>query len=105
MRKFVKGVLFIFCLTALILLITTTRSDAKPKPQGGSAFSCWNDTTTDQGCGGLICYCCYDDGCYICNSSGHDCQWDPKYSSHRLPKPRKHWERWLGQPGSGILRN
>jgi hypothetical protein len=40
------------------------------------------DTNSGSGpggsCAGAICYCCYDDGCFICNNIGGDCTWDQK---------------------------
>lgn len=107
MRKFgtfTMAMLSACVVTAILTFCGSIPSEAKPRPQGGTPLDCWNTGLTDQGCGGLICWCCYDDGCYICNSTRWDCVWDSKYSSHNLPKPRKHWQRWLNQPG-GILRN
>ena len=33
----------------------------------------------------LICYCCYDEGCWICNSDTYDCVWDGSYRAGSKP--------------------
>ncbi|BBA33802.1 hypothetical protein sS8_1848 [Methylocaldum marinum] len=46
---------------------------------------CFNDPTTDKECsegGGLLCYCCYADGCWICDNLFEipaNCVWDDSY--------------------------
>lgn len=44
----------------------------------------------DQGCEGSICWCCYSDGCFICNyvdtvGQDADCAWDPSYAGGQRP--------------------
>jgi hypothetical protein len=46
---------------------------------------CFNDPTTDKECsegGGLLCTCCYSDGCWICDNwfgISANCTWDGSY--------------------------
>jgi hypothetical protein len=55
------------------------------RPTTGTADDCilaWeagNPNTPDYNCEGLICWCCYSDGCWICNNKSEDCVWDPAY--------------------------
>jgi hypothetical protein len=39
------------------------------------------DGNASASCGGLICSCCYDDGCFICNTTYDDCVWEGKSRS------------------------
>ena len=49
-------------------------------PKGRTYSECLTDQASDHGCEGLICWCCYSDGCWICNSSPPlDCAWDDQY--------------------------
>ena len=76
---------------ALIALMISVPSEARNRPTVGpsdptSAYDICltggGDTNAGSGaggkCAGAICYCCYDDGCFICNNVGGDCTWDPK---------------------------
>jgi hypothetical protein len=56
------------------------------RPTVGTARDCiaaceyGNPNTPDCGTEGLIAWCCYSDGCWICNSANlQDCVWDPAY--------------------------
>jgi hypothetical protein len=40
---------------------------------------------SDAGCEGLICWCCYADGCYICDSNGLNCTWESGARVTRVP--------------------
>jgi len=87
-----KLVLFITgSLTALLTLIVLVPSEARNRPTVGpsdetAAYDLClvngGDTNAGTGangtCAGAICYCCYDDGCFICNNVGGDCKWDGK---------------------------
>jgi hypothetical protein len=49
-------------------------------PKSRTYSECLTDQASDHGCEGLICWCCYSDGCWICNSSPPlDCVWDDAY--------------------------
>lgn len=80
------GKSLIFAMAAILALGISTPSEAKPRPTVDSADICWNGSPTDKGCGGLICYCCYDDGCWICNKDTYDCVWDDSYRADKQPK-------------------
>jgi hypothetical protein len=73
---------------ALLLALTSTESWAmKRRPTISTPQQCTIDAVggqADLGCEGAICWCCYSDGCYICNSSGADCVWDPGGASSRV---------------------
>lgn len=83
-----------------LILVLLFLADGKNRPtfDDPNGATCWKDTTTDKGCGigDLICYCCYDDGCWICGVA-ESCVWDPKYSSRNLPST----EPSIISPGSG----
>lgn len=100
-------ILFINAVTTFAIgLMFSVPADAKPRPNigdsdaamgiclGDGGDSNWGTSTEGYGCAGLICYCCYDDGCYICDNTGHDCTWDGKYSSLTI----KRRLRALGLP-------
>jgi hypothetical protein len=82
-------------MTFAIVLMFSVSADAKPRPYisdpdaamgiclgdgGDNNWGTSNDPDNPYGCAGLICYCCYDDGCYICDNTGYDCVWDGKAS-------------------------
>jgi hypothetical protein len=53
-------------------------------------IGCGGNGCGEHGCEGLLCWCCYDDGCWICNRAGQrDCAWDPAYRAQpgRPPRP------------------
>jgi hypothetical protein len=47
---------------------------------GDNNWGSSSDPDNPYGCSGSICYCCMDDGCYICDNTGYDCTWDGKAS-------------------------
>jgi hypothetical protein len=56
-------------------------------PKGRTYSECLTDVASDHGCEGLICWCRYADGCWICNSNPPlDCAWDDQYRG-RPEKP------------------
>ena len=58
-----------------------------PRPTvDNNVDACVSDPDTDKGGGGLIRYCCYDDGCWICAAYYIDCVWDPAYRAGKRPK-------------------
>ena len=66
-------------LAALILAFTATPSVAlKPRPTVDSVDACISGKG-DKSCDGLICSCCYNEGCWICGDAYYDCVWDPAY--------------------------
>jgi len=71
---------------ATAIFVTATTSEAARRPTVDSLDACTN-RSTDKGCGGLICYCCYTDGpdsekgCWICDQNFHNCTWDPKMAA------------------------
>ena len=66
---------------ALFVIVALAQSQAdKRRPTISTPQQCTKDATAGQAtvwCEGLICSCCYSDGCYICNKDGGDCVWDP----------------------------
>jgi hypothetical protein len=64
----------LFATAAILALAVPTPSAAKPKPMGASSHSCWGDSETLKVCF-YKCFCCYENGCYVCDSNGHQCQW------------------------------
>lgn len=69
----------------LAALAMATPSEAKPRPTVDSSDICWGGASSDKGCGGLICWCCYDEGCWICNKDTYDCVWDGSYRAGSRP--------------------
>ena len=86
---------------ASIMLIFSVPGEAKNRPNCagcGAAveyelcLAMGGDTneSASGGCSGAICYCCYDNGCFICGSGSadktgmRDCTWDPKYSRRSI---------------------
>ena len=57
------------------------------RPTVGGPHECFKDATTDKECsegGGLLCSCCYSDGCWICDNwfgMPANCTWDDSYRS------------------------
>lgn len=92
----------ILLMAAVVLLALTDASMAERKRGSEVGIDdCLMGNTTDKECDGDLCYCCYDDGCWICgfdeNGNGYmDCVWDGTYSSARHPKPRPPL-KWQGQ--------
>lgn len=83
-----------------LMLVLLSFADGKPRPTVSDPSDCWIDPGTDKDCGGPICYCCYDDGCWICDSpynADKGCDWDSSYSSRKLPQT----EPISISPGSG----
>jgi hypothetical protein len=79
---------FAIVLAAFLTLVLSSSVQAKNRPtvDSGNGDTCFEDPTTDKNCGakevGAICYCCYDDGCWICGTTptpGNECVWDDKY--------------------------
>jgi hypothetical protein len=63
----------------LILALTATPSEAlKPRPTVDSVDACISGKG-DKSCDGIICSCCYNEGCWICGDAYYDCVWDPAY--------------------------
>jgi hypothetical protein len=84
-------------IAALFVFVMSDLAEAKDRPPGSGSTECWLDSNNDTGCGGIICYCCYDNGCWICQGANpDDCSWDPAYriggtkppSSIKPPGPR-----------------
>lgn len=83
-----------------LTLVLLSSAHGKPRPTISDADNCWLDPETDKDCGGPICYCCYDDGCWICDNpynADKGCDWDPSYGSKTLPQT----EPSSISPGSG----
>jgi hypothetical protein len=79
---------FAIVLAAFLTLVLSSPAEGKNRPtvDSGNGDTCFEDPTTDKNCGnkdvGAICYCCYDDGCWICGTTpvpGNECVWDDKY--------------------------
>lgn len=84
-----KSALFVPLTLFAAFAALSAPAEAKNRPPGTGSTECWRDSNNDTGCGGIICYCCYDDGCWICQGANPDnCSWDPAYSSVRPPRPR-----------------
>jgi hypothetical protein len=75
---------------ALLTLLASSPAHGKNRPtvDADNGDTCFGDAETDKNCNaggsavGAICYCCYDDGCWICGADplpGNECVWDPAY--------------------------
>lgn len=69
---------------ALLTSLWSPPAEGKNRPtvDDGRGRTCFADTETDQGCFGAICYCCYDNGCWICGRTekpSDQCVWDDSY--------------------------
>jgi hypothetical protein len=77
-----------------LILVLLSSADGKPRPTISDITDCLHDPTTDFHCDGQICYCCYDDGCWICNNPdvnpNPDCAWDQG--------PIPPWKPWVPIP-------
>jgi hypothetical protein len=93
MRAIVKGFVIAVFAAASLALVTAAPSEARPRPTIFSIDDCTGQAGSGKGCEGAICYCCYDDGCYICNRQWSDCTWDPKYPGLK--------SRGVTRPGTG----
>jgi hypothetical protein len=95
MRKLV--LLVAASMIAPAALTFSVPGEAKPRPTSdasdanaayGFCLAGGGDTNAGNGtggkCEGAICYCCYDDGCFICNDVGLDCVWDQKARTRNL---------------------
>ena len=88
---------FVMVTVGLLTLALSSSAESKPRPTVDSknGDTCFADPTTDKNCGGsgdagAICYCCYDDGCWICGTTplpGDECVWDPAYRTQIGPPP------------------
>lgn len=108
MRKLIP--LLVAATIAPVLLTSSGPGEAKNRPTVGPSdatvayqlcLADGGDTNSGTGpggtCAGAICYCCYDDGCFICNNIGGDCVWDGKARARtirqrlkgRLDRPAK----------------
>jgi len=82
----------------------------KPRPAVDSPSICWTGGSSDNGCGGPICYCCYDEGCWICNKDTYDCVWDSSYRGDKRPNttgiaplpPASIKPPWSKSPKGGV---
>jgi hypothetical protein len=87
MRAIVKIFVIAVFAAAILALVTATPSEARRRPTIDNIDACTNGAG-DKGCGGAICYCCYDEGpekgCWICNKDFNDCVWDP---AAKKPQP------------------
>lgn len=86
-------------IAAAVLLILAGPSLAERKRGGDAGIDDCLMGNNDNECDGEICYCCYEDGCWICgfDEDGNaymDCVWDGAYSSasHPKPKPKLKWQ-------------
>jgi hypothetical protein len=81
-----------------LTLVLLSSADGKPRPtvDEPNGDTCMGDPTTDKNCGGgndvgAICYCCYDDGCWVCGNTplpGDECVWDPAYRTQMETAPQ-----------------
>ena len=94
-RQFLLSLAILF---ASAVLVGEAMGDQKGKrPTISDALDC-----ADYDCeGGIICSCCYDDGCWICNAQNSqvpdlykNCEWQPAARRKGVTKIR---------PGSGVL--
>lgn len=83
------SILYMTVVALPALLVASTSADALDRrPTISSPKQCTLDATAGKAtvwCEGLICSCCYSDGCYICDSQGNDCVWDASRSYTRVP--------------------
>jgi hypothetical protein len=69
---------------AAALLFAATPGEAAKRPTVSTPSVCFGGG--GGACEGAICYCCYDDGCWICSGDGDtpydapgNCQWEDHY--------------------------
>jgi hypothetical protein len=74
----------------MVLVVSTAAftplaAEAKNRPAiDEDGEYCWADPEADHSGwydDGEIKSCCWDDGCWICDSEGYNCVWDPKYGA------------------------
>jgi hypothetical protein len=76
-----------------VLLPSPAAGKKRPTVDSKNGDTCFADPETDKNCPGTgdvgaICYCCYDDGCWICGTTplpGDECEWDPSYRAAMAP--------------------
>jgi hypothetical protein len=87
-RKVLMRFSLLSLLAAIFVVAGLTPGVAKPRGSSADPFVCFTIDKEEQDCNGAICYCCYDDGCWICGNKGeygymlpdlNDCTWDPAY--------------------------
>jgi hypothetical protein len=88
---------FAMVLAAFLTLVVSSPAQSKNRPtvDNPNGNDCFADPTTDKNCPsntdiGAICYCCYDDGCWICGTTplpGDQCVWDNKYRAELVAPP------------------
>lgn len=73
-------------------LAISTPGHAKDDP-GGGPTACVEDPESDKGGDSTLYYCCYDNGCWICDwKNGLNCHWDDSYGTRiggRLPQSKR----------------
>ncbi len=75
--------IFAVALAAALPVAVSAVADPKsPRPDGADITECELNHPENFDCEGLLCWCCYSDGCYICNNASAtnkpaDCKWDP----------------------------
>jgi hypothetical protein len=66
------------------ILVTSTASEAKSRPTISGAMDCFADLdataiyVAEANTDDKISYCCYDDGCWICDAALTECVWENK---------------------------
>ncbi|MEZ5670754.1 MAG: hypothetical protein R3F55_25625 [Alphaproteobacteria bacterium] len=94
---------------ALLLAFSADESQAVGRRTAGStADQCFADAAygnASSGSGGALTWCCYANGCWICNNVianpnlDKDCAWDPAYSSRHLPAADRITNQLQQSPG------
>lgn len=62
-----------------------------PRPTIDSIGRCFHQGAGESACEGLLCWCCYSDGCWICDNHAGlptNCVWDPQYRTLAGGPPR-----------------
>jgi len=76
-----------------MLFLQSSAEGNFPHPEVDSFDICWEKGYTDHECESgqpTICYCCYSDGCWICDHiyQPQSCVWDPKYGTRLETAPQ-----------------
>lgn len=72
---------------AFVTLLAAGPGEAAPifQPGDRSIDDCIYEGRHECPEGSVTCFCCFDDGCWICNDELEDCVWDP---AARQPKKK-----------------
>lgn len=61
---------------ALVTLVATSPGEAKKKSEGSQLGQCFLEGKIVYTQGSSTAKCCYDDGCFVCDTSWNNCKWE-----------------------------